>query len=675
MTTATILHFTPRAEVSAHQNVLDFIELSRKAEIFGANRQFDQNVWDTGLRLKGKNNAIRAIFSNTEAAKANCETPVMEEPFLSFAKALLVYMQAAAPVAAPAVRIAALRALESALRFCTQGARPTAVSSLVLDKAVEIVKEQFSHDAAYRVAGQLEAIAELMRSKGFIDLAMRWRHGVKKGEQLGSRITKEAIEAREKKMPSSAALRAIGSIYYVAEGVVDNLVVCFAALMMCAPERVNEVMRLPQNCLVEGEGEYSGSLGIRWPGSKRAPNTTKWLPSAMCALARDAIARLDIASKRAREIAFWYEKNPGQIYLHEGVQHLRGRSTLTYDEVAHIVFGENAKPEGAKQWCRLNGVKGGAAAGFPISVVSFDDVEQAVLKLLPPSFPFTSSDQELKFSDALGVIRKNELHATRGKYECLIDVIEQGDIANRLGQRDESGIPSMFKRYGFTEDDGSPIVITTHQFRHYLNHLAQMGGMSQAEIAIFSGRKEVRQNVVYDHMTSAEAQKPISTALVEHGFTKHLVTVPVRTLINRSDFIKQNVFAGHTTDYGYCEHNFASEPCQLHRDCINCPEQVCIKGEDHKEQNLRRLRVETEELLKEAKLAMAEEEYGADRWVAHQQTTLERINSLLALMENPAVPVGSRIALRGVSVPLPIGSELNQQESTFLSSNVQGDLK
>ena len=177
--------------------------------------------------------------------------------------------------------------------------------------------------------------------------------------------------------------------------------------------------------------------------------------------------------------------------------------------------------------------------------------------------------------------------------------------------------------------------------------LAQMGGLSSAEIAVFSGRKDVSQNRAYDHMTSDEVQEPISRAL-QAGMNGKLVApepARARPLIRRSDFQLSAGTAAHTTEYGWCMHDFASEPCQLHRDCINCEEQECIKGEGHKEANLRSLKAETELLLRTAKEALSEHEYGADAWVAHQTQTLERVNALLAILEDPKVAVGARVRL------------------------------
>lgn len=234
------------------------------------------------------------------------------------------------------------------------------------------------------------------------------------------------------------------------------------------------------------------------------------------------------------------------------------------------------------------------------------------------------------------------MHSRKAPYLCMFSCVDYAVIVNHLGVK--NGMVSIFERFGYTEDDGSPIRLKSHSLRHYLNMLAQMGGLTSTEIAIFSGRKDIRQNRAYDHMSSDEVQAPIREAL-KAGFTSNLVAAGGRELIARSEFKGIRIAAAHTTEYGWCTHNFASEPCQMYRDCINCEEHECVKGEAHKEANLRLLKSETEYLLKEAREALDDEEYGADNWVKHQTTTLERVNALLSILTDPSVHAGARIQL------------------------------
>ena len=588
----------------------------------------------------------------------------MPQPFLDFAKAALVYLQASRPVSSQALRISALRYMEAALREWGKGSRPTAVNVEVLDTAVELAHKSVSTGAAYRVAGQLQLIAGLMKSKGFITLRQPWAHGLKKPRELGSRISKEALQARQEKMPSAAALRALGGIFQDATTPRDVFVSSTAALMACAPERVNEVLRLTRNCVERGDGRFAGHVGLRWAGSKGANDTIKWLPAVMVPVAEQAIANLLEATRAAQEIATWYTKHPTSMYLHKDVGHLRNRDLLSPAEIAAILWGDEALRVAANTWAQTTHKLRKHKLDARRVAFAFQDVEQAVLSMLPDTFPYVPGAPNLLCKDSLAVVRVNELHQLKATYRCMFTCADYATVSNTLSRHD--GQPSIFDRFGYTEDDGAPIEVNTHSLRHYLNMLAQLGGMSSAEIALFSGRKDVAQNRAYDHMTSDEVQAPISTALAQ-GFMGDLVVATPRRLIARRQFPGLGATAAHTTEFGYCLHDFASEPCQTHRSCLNCEEHECVKGETHKEANLRASKAEAEELLEAARLALTDEEYGADSWVAHQTKTLERIDSLLAIYEDPLVPSGSKIRL-DVTAPALITQKPASQNIHFAAT-------
>ncbi len=646
-----VLHFTPKAELGPAGNVQAFVELCRNSEVLHAREQFNLNAWDTG-HAKGQNKKLRIVYSTLEAASRAAAEPALPEPFLSFAKAMLVYLQDQQPVKDQSTRLAALRCMEAALRELTGGSRPTAVDEVVLDQAVARAKAQVSNDVVYAIACQLRVLAKLMQSKGFISLRRIWDHDVKKRNSVGSRISKDALEARQQKLPSAAALRAIGGIFQEAVEPCDVIVSSCTALMVCAPERVNEVLRLRRNCLVEGDGEFRGKLGLRWAGSKGFADAVKWLPSEMAPIAREAVGNLVRSTTAAHEIAAWYTSNRKQLYLHEGAVHLRGRELLTKAELALILWGDESLVRSAKDWAKRVGLANTSSRRKP-ATYRFKDVEQVVLAMLPSTFPYVPGDNRLLCRDAIAISRRNELHPLRPTFLCMFTCIDYAVLHSKYGRDDRE---SIFQRFGYTEDDGSPIALRSHSLRHYLNMLAQTGGLTSAEIALFSGRKDVRQNRAYDHMTSEEVQVPVAQAL-SNGFTAELepLVLQGRNLVSRSEFGGLGLTAAHTTEFGWCAHDFASEPCQVHRDCINCEEQECIKGDEHKEANLRLLQIETRSLLAQARVALSEVEYGADIWVRHQTKTLDRINALLAILEDGSVPIGARIRLDGENARL-IGS-------------------
>ena len=115
--------------------------------------------------------------------------------------------------------------------------------------------------------------------------------------------------------------------------------------------------------------------------------------------------------------------------------------------------------------------------------------------------------------------------------------------------------------------------------------------------------------------------------------------------IPRDEFLSLKFPTVHTTEIGFCIHDWTMIPCQKHRDCMNCTENVCIKGDTKKTARIKQCLRDAEEQLKRAESAKQEDYAGADRWLAHHQLTVERLRGLVSIMENPKVPIGSIIQL------------------------------
>jgi hypothetical protein len=294
--------------------------------------------------------------------------------------------------------------------------------------------------------------------------------------------------------------------------------------------------------------------------------------------------------------------------------------------------------------------------------VRFADIEKAVLSMLPRGFPILDDATGLKYSEALFVVRRNELGTQRGTYRCMLEAVTIGQINTRFGSRARHGFHSIFTRFGFTEPDGSPIKLTSHQFRHYLNTLAQLGGMSQLDIAKWSGRKDVRQNEVYDHVTPGVMLQRLRDAVGDDTqMFGPLAELPKRVMIRRDEFAQLVIPTAHTTDIGYCVHDYTSSPCQLHMDCIHCQDLVCIKGDEEKTALLRKRLQEARELLGRAEDARADGYYGSDRWVEHYRASVDRLSQLVQILDDPSVPNGAVIQLSTPKAPSRIAQELTDR--------------
>jgi hypothetical protein len=94
-------------------------------------------------------------------------------------------------------------------------------------------------------------------------------------------------------------------------------------------------------------------------------------------------------------------------------------------------------------------------------------------------------------------------------------------------------------------------------------------------------------------------------------------------------------------------------PCEIHGDCINCEELVCVKGDSFKNAEVKRQLEEARNLLERAESADADGQYGADRWAVHQRATVERLEQLCAILDDPAVPRGAFITLARPNAAAP----------------------
>jgi hypothetical protein len=290
--------------------------------------------------------------------------------------------------------------------------------------------------------------------------------------------------------------------------------------------------------------------------------------------------------------------------------------------------------------------------------------------MLPDNFPIYDHKTGLRYSDALFVVLHGQFRSKWEPSRCMIEPVSQGNIRDALGGRVAHGVSSVFSRLNFTEDDGTPIVINSHSFRHWLNTMAQRGGMSQIEIAKWSGRKDVRQNRGYDHMSAEEVIEIVRDSIgQDERMFGPLAEFKPNAPVTREAFKALQAPTAHTTDLGFCLHDFAAMPCQLHRDCLNCAEHVCIKGDRKRTEQIRHRYDEALVQLEKADRAVQERVFGSNRWQAHAVATVERIEQLLAILDDPMVPEGAviQMAARGFTSPILVRREavLIEEDPTF----------
>lgn len=662
---ADVILFKPKAELDAEASLANFVALCRdQLTVFGADLRFDDDAWDVteslGLRGHG-NKRHRLVFSTLESVNDGTPTPMME-PFLSFAKSYMRYMHGLRPAKDTGKRITALRSLHDALTEKVVSPNPVKMDAHTFNRAAQMISLKYTPAVAYRAGGQLELVARFLTENRLTVVPVKWKNFIKRPVDT-VRVGKEFDERRQSKLPSPAALDALPKVFNLAQEPQDVIAASVAAILCSCPDRISEVLTLPADCEVY-QRQKSGdeAYGLRWWPAKGAEPMVKWVVPSLAGVVQEAIKRIRNITKEARLVAQWYESNPGKLYLPGGLESLRDQEHLGMQELADVIGLIDVGS--ANAWVRNFNIP--CARRNNKIYVRFADVERTVISMLPSQFPVLDQGTGLSFSNALFVARKNELGAQRATYRCLIEPINTNQINTGLGGRAAHGFESVFSRLGFTEPDGSPLKITTHQFRHYLNTLAQAGGMSQLDIAKWSGRKDIRQNAAYDHVTSDQMLERIRASIGDGSqMFGPLAEMPKKVLIPRDEFSRLLVPTAHTTDFGFCIHDYTMTPCQMHLDCIHCEDLVCVKGDEEKTKRLRMRLDDAKRLMEQAQNAVEDGYAGSDRWMEHHTSEVERLDQLYSIMTDPNVPAGAIIQL----APPKVNKQLNSPRSRLADNS------
>lgn len=187
--------------------------------------------------------------------------------------------------------------------------------------------------------------------------------------------------------------------------------------------------------------------------------------------------------------------------------------------------------------------------------------------------------------------------------------------------------------------------ITTHQFRHLLNTLAQLKALPQELIAFWSGRKSIKQNDVYNHISQnayIEAYTNIEDKVAQIPQTGYLDKKIKKIIhlnpINYDEALKIELGSIHITQYGICRHDYSLTPCPKDKDCGNCSEFSVMKGnEAHLTKANQQVQLLSKALL-DAKHAEKDGHPGARKWIELNEPKHERWKNIKAFLEDESIP-------------------------------------
>ncbi|MFC4930730.1 integrase [Massilia sp. GCM10023247] len=626
---AEILLFTPKHEYDCRENLAEFVAMCReRLTVFGADLDWDADNWP------GVANFTK-IGVNSRSYKRK---DLLDGEIIPFAKAYLRYQQGHNPTKLKN-ELKALRCIEKALLHACGRADITLVSTQVLDVAADVAKEYKA--TAYQAGIQLVKLIEFLSESGIIAKRITWKAPFSKPKEL-DRTDSDGKRKRAEKLPPDHCLE------YMAEMFVNDLkfprdrfTTSIFALLMCAPSRISEAQLLPVNCLhFEKDSKGVEQVGLRWWAGKGFGTDIKWIPTIFQDIAQEAVRRLAVLSEPGRLLAKYYEDNPRKFYRHEGCPDVDEDEPLTLKQVEQAL-GLSSKNGGSVGvfFMKYEPYHALRAAGRPLTLAFLNEYCRSQL---PQGWPWLRKDLGIKYSDALCCFRMHELRPDLNTSPVMLWVPDNNVFTDDLKVVVGRNKKSIWQRYGYKNLDGSDIRLTSHQIRHFLNTAAQRGDLGQLDIAKWSGRANVHQNAVYNHMADDEYVAAARETGIGNGLA---AKIKVNAPVTFDDLKAVGEGIAHVTEFGFCVHDYSMVPCQRYRDCLNCTEQVCVKGDPGKLERLKLQRDGIRLQLEKAKAASADGLYGADRWTQHQHKTLERADALIDLLESPQTPDGTVIWL------------------------------
>ncbi|MCU7872974.1 MAG: integrase [Candidatus Thiodiazotropha sp. (ex Lucinoma borealis)] len=633
---AEIFQFKPKEALAAAANLEAFITKCRDdLTVFGSSLDWDAAIWP-------KVTVFAKLGVTTRRPSLEQE---MDAAFAEFAKAYFRYQQGHKPTGTKN-ESKALRAVEAALLQATGSADISNLSIVVLDEAAKLARQHYSAGAAYHCGREIERLAAFVTDNKLITAGVNgWRSPIRRADDK-NKTGKEGKADREGKLPNEIALNALAEIFANnPSNERDIFTTSTFAILMSAPSRISEVLALPVDCeVMERDSDGVERYGWRFFSGKGFEGDIKWIPTTMVSVAKEAVRRLSLLSGNARKLAKWIEESPARFYRHPDCPKVTDDEPLTAVQAAQALGLGSQDNQSARNSLIARGLSG--AQGDH----TLNSLWKHVLSRLPKDFPWFDEDKGIKYSNALFVFNKNQFHGNRGYLPVELHKPTNNFFNNDLSPREalkDYCHRSIFDRYGYKSEAGGRLKLTSHQARHLLNTIAQRGGLSNLEIAKWSGRADVKQNRTYNHMSEyelvgmAESLDPSKELFGPAGeVAKYL---PVST----QEFNTLEHAAAHVTEFGYCVHDYTMSPCEKYRDCVNCTEQVCVKGNT---ENLVRIKTRlerTEHLYRLAKNAVEQGDMGADRWYQYHEKTVVRLRELTAILESPGIEEGAQIKLRG----------------------------
>ncbi|KRS22151.1 hypothetical protein AAY72_04960 [Alishewanella sp. WH16-1] len=726
---ADVLVFTPKHELDCQKNYADFIAFAKNELTLFADHEFEssdgiQRGWncDKWSWVTSKEQKLTIVFGNSINSS---EYIPFKQPFADFAKAYVRYEQSLNHKDSTKWALSLIWIYKALEENATLNDRSDVdimhLNNTVINRVEEQIKSsELSAASKLAIGLSLEKVLKFIKNKRFkLDL-QEWSNPFPRPSDPTIKLDKDSRKQVEDKCPSDYQMLQVADTFHQAKTPRQQYFSSLCVMLMCQPSRSIELNGLTVNSLQKSD---KGRWYLMWHPAKGGDPVRKWIPKLMEDVVQQAFKRLVDISAPARAAAKFAHENPDLFMLHEQCitpANFPQDQMLTYNQFAKamgfkVVVNSNGSQaswaSADTKWLhklisKLNCVSDWKKDLLKGRVVSQDNeiLTRIALKSTGISIKFPSYrdlrtvvDQKYKTThfpnygqtkvwDCITLVRENEFHSefTVKPFSWLM--VRQTPLSDALGSA-RDGTVSIFDELSITDEDGSPLRITSHQPRHWLNTKLKLAGEEDWLIAKWSGRADIEQNKAYDGRTETQKLRltkrigqvtkgegvmtvaktnqllePYTSDAPPPAIVLHDLGLPVSLKSLGVDRTGVAQFTG----LGFCVHNYADSPCVKNGDCAVCSDHVCMKGLPHTLDELKRLEKLYEEQLADAKLKTEKQVFGADRWVTASGFRLSKIRTIITMMEDPASQDGTPIRIPHELDPSPVKRSLNIDEQSVI---------
>lgn len=494
-----------------------------------------------------------------------------------------------------------------------------------LSQAELLMRSCWRESTTYKRVVNIIVFTEFLAARG-ITPALYYRPQTPRVEDFNRHTIAGQQECHDR-LPTDAVLHGLADIYREhATEPRDRLRIAGVAILVATGLRIGELLTMPVDCEVEEVRGDRPRYGLRYFREKSRGGAkmfaVRWLTATGAELARQAVSEIRNITEATRHRARELESSPHRV----PIPGYHWAARMTANEVARAL-SRCSPPQQIPCHLDRTGVRYRAS-----------DVEH-YLRSLRVARLWTVDKRNGSFqmlSETLFVTFRNFFHPSRADAPLLVEPVVIQHISDFLSGR--GGVRSVFERFDIREPDGSLCRVTSHQFRHWLNYVADKGGLPIDLQTRWFGREHPRDTEAYRHATVDERLAWVKEGMRNgqlHGTKADAFFELPRS--KRDVFLEAEIQAVHVTAFGLCLHDFAIDPCPYHLNCVRgCPDYLRTKGSSSERHHLVQIQLETERALASAK---ARGEI-AKAWIAHCEETIGGVRTALAVDEDSASPDG-----------------------------------